>query len=145
MKKKLFIVSFFSLFSHTQVFDSNNYIPTVDDAFKITAELENQNILVNFKLLPETYIYLNKIDLKDSKDTNVNFEFLGKKKEKEDVFFGLTEIFDSDFMIKFSPEKKEKILLGFQGCYKNKVCYSSKIKNIYIKYDKKSVTSVKIY
>ena len=145
MKKKLFIVSFFSLFSHTQVFDSNNYIPTVDDAFKISAELENQNILVNFKLLPETYIYLNKIDLKDSKDTNVNFEFLGKKKEKEDVFFGLTEIFDSDFMIKFSPEKKEKILLGFQGCYKNKVCYSSKIKNIFIKYDKKSITSVKIY
>jgi len=145
MKKKLFIVSFFSLFSHTQVFDSNNYIPTVDDAFKITAELENQNILVNFKLLPETYIYLNKIDLKDSKDTNVNFEFLGKKKEKEDVFFGLTEIFDSDFMIKFSSEKKEKILLGFQGCYKNKVCYPSKIKNIFIKYDKKNISSVKIY
>ena len=145
MKKKLFIVSFFSLFSHTQVFDSNNYIPTVDNAFKITAELENQNILVNFKLLPETYIYLNKIDLKDSKDTNVNFEFLGKKKEKEDVFFGLTEIFDSDFMIKFSSEKKEKILLGFQGCYKNKVCYPSKIKNIFIKYDKKNISSVKIY
>tara|TARA_B100000508_G_scaffold2813_1_gene2146 strand:- start:963 stop:1400 length:438 start_codon:yes stop_codon:yes gene_type:complete len=145
MKKKLFIVSFFSLFSHTQVFDSNNYIPTVDDAFKITAELENQNILVNFKLLPETYIYLNKIDLKDSKDSNMNFEFLGKKKEKEDVFFGLTEIFDSDFMIKFSPEKKEKILLGFQGCYKNKVCYPSKIKNIFIKYDKKNISSVKIY
>ena len=145
MKKKLFIVSFFSLFSHTQVFDSNNYIPTVDDAFKITAELENQNILVNFKLLPETYIYLNKIDLKDSKDSNMNFEFLGKKKEKEDVFFGLTEIFDSDFMIKFSSEKKEKILLGFQGCYKNKVCYPSKIKNIFIKYDKKNISSVKIY
>ena len=145
MKKKLFIVSLFSLFCHTQVFDSNNYIPAVDDAFMISAELENQNILVNFKLLPETYIYLNKINLKDSKDSNMTFEFLGKKKEKEDVFFGLTEIFDSDFMIKFSPEKKEKILLGFQGCYKNKVCYSSKIKNIYIKYDKKSVTSVKIY
>ena len=145
MKKKLFIVSFFSLFSHTQVFDSNNYIPTVDNAFKITAELENQNILVNFKLLPETYIYLNKIDLKDSKDSNMNFEFLGKKKEKEDVFFGLTEIFDSDFMIKFSSEKKEKILLGFQGCYKNKVCYPSKIKNIFIKYDKKNISSVKIY
>ena len=42
-------------------------------------------------------------------------------------------------------EKAEKILLGFQGCYKNKVCYSIKIKNIYIKYDKKSITSVKIY
>ena len=54
MKKKLFIVSFFSLFCYTQVFDSNNYIPAIDDAFMITAELENQNILVNFKLLPET-------------------------------------------------------------------------------------------
>ena len=49
MKKKLFIVSFFSLFCYTQVFDSSNYIPAVDDAFIITAEVENQNILVNFK------------------------------------------------------------------------------------------------
>ena len=145
MKKKLFIVSFFSLFSHTQALDLNNNIPAVDDAFMISAELENQNILVNFKLIPETYVYLDKIVLKDSKDSNMNFEFLGKKKEKEDVFFGLTEIFDSDFMIKFSPEKKEKILLGFQGCYKNKVCYPSKVKNIFIKYDKKNISSVKIY
>ena len=145
MKKKLFIVSFFSLFSHTQVFDSSGYIPAVDEAFKISAELENQNISLNFKLIPETYIYLDKIDLKDSKDSNMKFEFLGKEKEKEDVFFGLTEIFDSDFIVKFSPEKKEKILLSFQGCYKNKVCYPSKIKNILIKYDKKSISSVKIY
>ena len=144
MKKKLFIVSFFSLFCHTQVFDSNNYIPAVDDAFIITAELENQNILVNFKLLPETYIYLNKIDLKDSKDSNMNFEFLGKKKEKEDVFFGLIEIVDSDFKIKFASEDKQKISLNYQGCYKNKVCYPSKMKNIVIKYDKKSISSVKI-
>ena len=144
MKKKLFIVSFFSLFCHTQLFDSNNYIPAVDDAFMISAELENQNILVNFKLLPETYIYLNKIALKDSKDSNMNFEFLGKKKEKEDVFFGLTEIFDSDFKIKFASEDKEKISLNYQGCYKNKVCYPSKMKNLVIKYDKKSISSVKI-
>ena len=49
MKKKLFIVSFFSLFCHTQVFDSNNYIPAVDDAFMISAELEKQNILISLK------------------------------------------------------------------------------------------------
>ena len=145
MKKKLIIVSFFSLLSYAQIFDSNNLIPSTDEAFIVSTDIENQSILVSFKLAPATYIYLDKIILKDSKDSNINFKFLGKKKEKEDVFFGLTEIFDSDFMIKFSPEKKEKILLGFQGCYKNKVCYSSKIKNIFIKYDKKSITSVKIY
>ena len=145
MKKKLIIVSFFSLLSYAQIFDSNNFIPSTDEAFTLSTDIENQSILVSFKLAPATYIYLDKIILKDSKDSNINFNFLGKKEEKEDVFFGLTEIFDSDFMIKFSPEKKEKILLGFQGCYKNKVCYSSKIKNIFIKYDKKSITSVKIY
>ena len=64
--------------------------------------------------------------------------------EKEDVFFGLIEIVDSDFKIKFASEDKEKISLNYQGCYKNKVCYPSKMKNIVIKYDKKSISSVKI-
>ena len=144
MKKKLIIVSFFSLLSHAQIFDSNNFIPSADEAFTLSAYIENQNILVSFKLVPATYIYLDKIFLTDSKDANINFKFLGKKVEKEDIFFGLIEIVDSDFKIKFSSEDKEKISLNFQGCFKNKVCYPSKMKNIIIKYDKKSISSVKI-
>ena len=81
---------------------------------------------------------------KYSKNSNINFKFLGKKEEKEDVFFGLIEIVDSDFKIKFASKNKEKISLNYQGCYKNKVCYPSKMKNIVIKYDKKSISSVKI-
>ena len=81
---------------------------------------------------------------KKYKDSNINFKFLGKRKEKEDVFFGLIEIVDSDFKIKFASEDKQKISLNYQGCYKNKVCYPSKMKNIVIKYDKKSISSVKI-
>tara|TARA_B100000900_G_C20386183_1_gene636621 strand:- start:357 stop:794 length:438 start_codon:yes stop_codon:yes gene_type:complete len=144
MKKKLIIVGFFSLLSHTQIFDSNNFIPTVEKAFVISVEHENQSILVNFQLVPETYIYLNKISLKDSNDSNISLEFQGRPREKEDVFFGLTKIFDSNFKIKFSPKSKKKIVLNYQGCYRNKVCYPSKIKNIFIKYDKKSISSVKI-
>ena len=144
MKKKLIIVSFFSLLSHAQIFDLNNFIPSADEAFTLAVDIENQSILVNFKLVPETYLYLDKIILKDSKDSNINFKLLGNKEEIEDVFFGLVEIVDSDFKIKFSSKEKEKISLNYQGCYKNKVCYPSKMKNIFIKYDKKSITSVKI-
>ena len=144
MKKKLIIVSFFSLLSHTQIFDSNNFIPTADEAFILSADIENQSILVNFKLVPETYIYLDKVNLIDSEDSNIKFEFLGKKEEKEDLFFGLIEIVNSDFKIKFSSEDKEKIVLNYQGCYKNKVCYPKKMRYVFIKYDKKSISSVKI-
>ena len=144
MKKKLIIVSFFSLLSYAQIFDSNNFIPSAEEAFMLSADIENQSILVNFKLVPASYIYLDKITLKDSKDSNINFKLLGKKEEKEDVFFGLIEIVDSNFKIKFSYEDEEKISLNYQGCYKNKVCYPSKMKNILIKYDKKSISSVKI-
>jgi len=144
MKKKLFIVGFVSLLSHAQVFDSKNFVPTVDEAFKLSAELENQNIFVNFKLVPETYIYLDKINLKDSNDSKIYFQFQGKKKEKKDIFFGLTEIVDSDFKIKFPSKNIEKIILNYQGCYENKVCYPRKMKNIFIKYDKKRISSVKI-
>jgi thiol:disulfide interchange protein len=144
MKKKLFIVGFVSLISHAQVFDSKNFVPTVDEAFKLSAELENQNIFVNFKLVPETYIYLDKINLKDSNDSKIYFQFQGKKKERKDIFFGLTEIVDSDFKIKFPSKNIEKIILNYQGCYENKVCYPRKMKNIFIKYDKKRISSVKI-
>ena len=144
MKKKLIIVSFFSLLSHTQIFDSNNFIPTADEAFILSADIENQSILVNFKLVPETYIYLDKVNLIDSEDSNIKFEFLGKKEEKEDLFFGLIEIVNSDFKIKFSSEDKEKIVLNYQGCYKNKVCYPVKMRYVFIKYDKESISSVKI-
>ncbi len=144
MKKKLIIVSFFSLLSYAQIFDSNNFIPSADEAFTLFTDIENQSILVSFKLVPETYIYLDKIILKDSKDSDINFKFLGKKEEKEDVFFGLIEIVDSDFKIKFSSEDEQKISLNYQGCYKNKVCYPIKKKKINIKYDKKSISSVKI-
>tara|TARA_A100001035_G_scaffold186608_1_gene148769 strand:+ start:2500 stop:2937 length:438 start_codon:yes stop_codon:yes gene_type:complete len=144
MKKKLIIVSFISLLSHTQIFDSNNFIPTADEAFILSADIENQSILVNFKLVPETYIYLDKVNLIDSEDTNIKFEFLGKKEEKEDLFFGLIEIVNSDFKIKFSSEDKEKIVLNYQGCYKNKVCYPIKTRYVFIKYDKESISSVKI-
>ena len=144
MKKKLIIVGFFSLLSHTQIFDSDNFIPSVDEAFTLSADIENKSILVSFKLVPETYIYLDKIFLKDSKDSDINFKLIGKKEEREDIFFGLIEIVDSDFKIKFFSEDKEKISLNYQGCFKNKVCYTSKKKNIIIKYDKKSISSVKI-
>ena len=144
MKKKLIIVSFFSLLSHTQIFDPDNFIPTADEAFILSADIENQSILVNFKLVPETYIYLDKVNLIDSEDSNIKFEFLGKKEEKEDLFFGLIEIVNSDFKIKFSSEDKEKIVLNYQGCYKNKVCYPIKMRYVFIKYDKESISSVKI-
>jgi len=144
MKKKLIIVSFFSLLSHTQIFNSNNFIPTADEAFILSADIENQSILVNFKLVPETYIYLDKVNLIDSEDSNIKFEFFGKKEEKEDSFFGLIDIVNSDFKIKFSSEDKEKIVLNYQGCYKNKVCYPIKMRYVFIKYDKESISSVKI-
>ena len=144
MKKKLIIVSFFSLLSYAEIFDSNNFIPSADEAFTLSTDIENQSILVSFKLAPATYVYLDKIILKSSKDSNIDFKFLGRKEEKEDVFFGLIEIVDSDFKIKFVSKDEEKISLNYQGCYKNKVCYPSKMKNIVIKYNKKSISSVKI-
>ena len=144
MKNKLFIVGFFSLLNHAQIFDSNNFIPTVDESFVLSAKYESKYIEVGFKLMPDTYIYLDKINLRDMNDSKIYFELNGNKKEKDDLFFGLSEIFDSEFKIKFYPRYEKKILLNFQGCYKNKVCYPNKIKNIYIKYDKKSISSVKI-
>ena len=103
MKNKLFIVGFFSLLNHAQIFDSNNFIPTVDESFVLSAKYESKYIEVDFQLMPDTYIYLDKINVKDMNDSKIYFELNGNKKEKDDLFYGLSDIFDSEFKIKLYP------------------------------------------
>ena len=69
---------------------------------------------------------------------------LKKRENSKLLVYRDNKIVDSDFKIKFASKDKEKISLNYQGCYKNKVCYPSKMKNIVIKYNKKSISSVKI-
>ena len=144
MKKIFFIISLFASLNFAQVIELNEYIPSVEEAFALSAEIKKEKIFIKFKVFKDTYIYADKFFLGNIELVETNYELLGKIIEKEDYLFGLVKVLESDFKIIFSPDLKKEISLKYQGCYKNKICYPSVEKKISIKYNDKKITSVKI-
>ena len=144
MKKIFFIISLFALLNFAQVIELNDYIPSAEEAFDLSAEIKKEKIFINFKVFEDTYIYVDKFFLGNIELGETNYELLGEIIEKEDYLFGLVKVLESDFKIIFSPDLKNEIFFKYQGCYKNKICYPSEEKKISIKYNDKKITSVKI-
>lgn len=144
MKKIFFIISLFSSLNFTQVTKFNEHIPSAAEAFKLSAEIKEERIYINFKMHKDTYIYLDKIFLVNFELDQMNYELLGKSIEKEDYLFGFIKVLESDFKIIFSPDLKKELSLRYQGCYKNKICYPFEQRKISIEYKEKKITSVKI-
>ena len=97
-----------------------------------------------YGMINASYNYKNKFYVTDSRidaqklmNTAINIETL--------IWRLSNTRYNNVLLIKTNNINKEKINLNFQGCYENKVCYPSKMRNIIIKYDKKSISSVKIY
>jgi thiol:disulfide interchange protein len=82
--------------------------------------------------------------MKGSEIQNLNPIFEATIKNKDDIFFGKVKIIDSSFKISLTPNLEKKIILMFQGCFQNKVCYPTQKNNIFIKYREKKISSVKI-
>ena len=144
MKKIFFIISLFASLNFAQVIELNDYIPSAEEAFDLSAEIKKEKIFINFKVFEDAYIYVDKFFLGNIELDETNYELLGEIIEKEDYLFGLVKVLESDFKIIFSPDLKKEISFKYQGCYKNKICYPSVEKKISIKYNDKKITSVKI-
>jgi thiol:disulfide interchange protein len=144
MKIYIFLISFFSIFCFGQIFEPNADIPEADEAFKLSASYDEQSLSIKFDLAPNTYLYFQKIIMKGSEIKNLNPIFEATIKNKDDIFFGKVQIIDSSFKISLTPNLEKKIILMFQGCFQNKVCYPAQKNNILIKYREKKISSVKI-
>ncbi len=144
MKKIFFIISLFASLNFAQVIELNEYIPSAEEAFVLSAEIKKEKIFIKFKVFKDTYIYADKFFLGNIELVETNYELLGEIIEREDYLFGFVKVLESDFKIIFSPDLKKEISFKYQGCYRNKICYPSVEKKISIKYSDKKITSVKI-
>lgn len=105
----------------------NDFLPA-DKAFKfqIYNLKELKELEVIFDIAPTYYLYKSKMDIITDPFLNLNKNFENGK-IKEDEFFGKQEVFYNSTKIKFIAQKplseNHKIIIKYQGCSENGLCY----------------------
>ena len=98
-----------------------------------------------FKIHIDSYIYSEHLTIKTVKG-NVKYEIIGQIREINDEFFGISEIYDQNFYIVLENIEDligKEILLSYQGCLKNILCYPKITKKILITKSKNNLNSFK--
>jgi len=117
----------------------------IDDAFKVSLFQKNKElIIINYKIHNGYYLYKDKIKLFINDKEFYDFSTPASK-TKEDEFFGISEIYDSDFIISVNyPGNIYSLVVHYQGCANNGLCYPPKKKELISTYLSKKKDFVKI-
>ena len=125
----LFISSFlFADNESTSLYNNKNNFLSADKAFKfkIYSFEDLKQLDINFNIAPGYYLYKSKINI--SIVPMLDFDLIkAKGKIKEDEFFGKQEVFYGATTIKLIPKSRlsdnYKIIVKYQGCSENGLCY----------------------
>jgi thiol:disulfide interchange protein len=118
---------------------------SVDQAFKVSVSLMEKIPKILFKIHSDSYIYSEHLTIKTD-NHDVDYEIVGQIKEVNDEFFGISEIYDQNFFIVLKNIDRligKEILLSYQGCLKNILCYPKITKKILITKSKNNLNSFK--
>lgn len=127
IKVKIFIlISFFFLNSNAL---SKKVLPaeilTADESFIVSLLKEKNTLKVSIKINERSYIYSEHLSLTDGKRT-ISYDIIGDTKVIKDEFYGESLIFKNLVIIVLENIDKFKgktLLLSYQGCLENLICY----------------------
>ena len=127
IKVKIFIlISFFFLNSNTL---SKKVLPaeilTADESFIVSLLKEKNTLKVSIKINERSYIYSEHLSLTDGKRT-IFYDIIGESEIIEDEFYGESLIFKNLVIIvleNIDNFKGKTLLLSYQGCLENLICY----------------------
>ncbi|MDJ0833761.1 MAG: protein-disulfide reductase DsbD [Gammaproteobacteria bacterium] len=107
-------------------------IPHPDDAFKLAATIDSNNIIQSeIQLYPKTYLYRDKmkVEMIDGNGHSIGAISLPEGDEKNDEFFGLMQVYH-DYLKVSIPVLSEAgassqfaLAYKYQGCVEDKICY----------------------
>ena len=109
--------------------DSNNSFLKADEAFVVLLrensanEKQTKTHIISFNIAKGYYLYKDKIEvfLNDKQIDDINFP---KSKIKFDEFFGESEIYEENFILKiFSDGTIDSLSVIYQGCANKGLCY----------------------
>ena len=127
IKVKIFIlISFFFLNSNAL---SKKVLPaeilTADESFVVSLLKEKNTLKVSIKINERSYIYSEHLSLTDGKRT-IFYDIIGDSEIIEDEFYGESLIFKNLVIIvleNIDNFKGKTLLLSYQGCLENLICY----------------------
>jgi thiol:disulfide interchange protein DsbD len=127
IKVKIFIlISFFFLNSNAL---SKKVLPaeilTADESFVVSLLKEKNTLKVSIKINERSYIYSEHLSLTDGNRT-IFYDIIGNSEIIKDEFYGESLIFKNLVIIVLENIDKLKgktLLLSYQGCLENLICY----------------------
>jgi thiol:disulfide interchange protein DsbD len=127
IKVKIFIlISFFFLNSNAL---SKKVLPaeilTADESFVVSLLKEKNTLKVSIKINERSYIYSEHLSLTDGNRT-IFYDIIGNQEIIKDEFYGESLIFKNLVIIVLENIDKLKgktLLLSYQGCLENLICY----------------------
>jgi len=112
--------------------DDEDEIPAPDDAFKLAAIVDKNNIIqAEIQLHKHTYLYRDKmkVQMVNGSGHSLGAVSLPAGDEKNDEFFGLMQVYHDYVKVSIpvlsEPGASSQYVLsfGYQGCVEDKICY----------------------
>lgn len=123
-------------------FGEDNTLPS-EQAFVLQPpKLDGDNLVVTWQVAPQTYLYKDKFSTQahDPKNVTVGTAQLPNGEVKQDEFFGRIEAIRDPAVIRIPLQRSDAnqdsqflLLLGWQGCMENVVCYPAELKAFKVK------------
>ncbi|NVJ66523.1 MAG: protein-disulfide reductase DsbD [Gammaproteobacteria bacterium] len=106
--------------------DKEEKLLAVDDAFIPTVEVLDDQVIVKFEIAKGYYLYKMRLGLTSS-DANFGDLLIPEGYEKDDPYFGLTEVYykflEFSAPIESALNSSIMVKLDFQGCAEDRLCY----------------------
>ena len=138
MKKHLLLAFCLLTTLNLQAADLFNNKPKflpVDQAFQLHAEQQHENILLNWQIIDNYYLYQDKLEFSlNGKPIDAKPQFLSTAEQYQDPYFGTVSIFKHQLTLKLPlPNKGVQDLLDitYQGCTQG-FCYPPETKQFQI-------------
>lgn len=112
-----------SLFSNNQTTSTPKML-SPDQAFKFNPIEQKNKVLIGITVTPNYYVYEQKFAVKGEQGLTVGKISYDQKAEfEEDPEFGKVPVFHRDVNLTVPVQGNGQLILNWQGCAKNSVCY----------------------
>lgn len=112
----------------TSVFTQPEFLQ-VDEAFVLSATINNSDILLRWEIQPGYYLYKDFLTLARAGETSTNINDAPEGKMKQDENFGEMEVYFNELIIKASTADVDNagnsflFDVGYRGCAEAGLCY----------------------
>ncbi|TDT39407.1 thiol:disulfide interchange protein DsbD [Halospina denitrificans] len=114
----------------------NGDFPPVEQAFPFTAYVDDGDLILDWEVTPEFYLYRDRIEISATPEGIVDTSpaFSIESKEKDDPYFGKVQVFYEDVQARLTANGESNepvtVTVEWQGCAEAGLCYTPQTETI---------------